>query len=175
MQVLAWEHASPSVTELTTLLVTMSDFRQQCFEVSLRGILSLADTIVLVHRLGPLNAAHVVTVVDPWCYPGELERTHLSIRQYMQSEVDKASNAGKVFGTWTEQSMISYLLSPLLLQKGKRPILMSIRKAAALASCRSAFTHVTDDDLAGVVLNHSLTKSASSAGFLSFYSYFYFC
>ncbi len=128
MQTSAWAHASQDVADQINVLVTMPDYRQSLLELSLRARLSLADTIVLVHRLGSTNAVNFINVVDPWCYPGDQTRAPCLLKPYIQSAVDKASNFGKRFHLWTEESMSAYLLSPLLVQPGERPDL--IRKGA---------------------------------------------
>ena len=73
----------------------MSDYRQSLLEVSLRGHLSLADAIILVHRLGQSNAARFIGVVDPWCYPGEKLRASCLVQRFLQGAVDSATNCRK--------------------------------------------------------------------------------
>ncbi len=52
-------------------MATMSDSRQGSMEITARFSFSLADAIVLEHRLGRTKAAKIFFLVDPWCYPGE--------------------------------------------------------------------------------------------------------
>ena len=47
----------------------MSDYRQYFLELKCEDRLSVADAVVLEHRLGLTKAAHFVAQVDPWCYP----------------------------------------------------------------------------------------------------------
>ena len=145
MDVLAWKLASTSVTDQITLLITMSDYRQNCVELSLRAPLSLADAIVLVQHLGRTKAAAFINVVDPWCYPTEKTRALVGIATYVQIAVDKAAHASKDFHHWTPASLTAYLLSPLLIPKGKRPDL--IRKS--LAAPRSSEVSDPDGGLGG--------------------------
>jgi hypothetical protein len=98
-------------------------------DISARFPFSLADAIVLEHRLGMSNALKTVQSVDPWCYPGEETPATVAVRSRLQSAVDKASNDGNHFNDWTAESISAYLLSPLLLPKGKRPSLVRAVKA----------------------------------------------
>ena len=68
---MAWELANPHVTEYITIAVTKPDNQRHWIEPTFRGRISLADTIVLVHRLGFVHAGEIVAVVDPWQYPEE--------------------------------------------------------------------------------------------------------
>ncbi len=61
IQALAWELASPHITDYITLAVTTPDNQRHWITPSFRGRLSLADAIPLVHRLGLVNAAEIVT------------------------------------------------------------------------------------------------------------------
>ena len=96
MEMLAWNLANTSVTDQITLLITMSDYRQSCFESSLRVPLSLADAIVLVQHLGRSKAAAFIDKVDPWCYPTEKTRALVGISSYMQQAVDKAAMRARI-------------------------------------------------------------------------------
>ena len=124
MQASAWDHASQRVQDLVTLMATMSDYRQGAMEITARFSLSLADAIVLEHRLMEVK---ITLLVDPWRYPGEETPASAVIKWVLQSAVDKATAEGKHFGEWTAESMSAYLLSPLLLPKGKRPSLVRAR------------------------------------------------
>ena len=116
--------------------------RQRLMDISARFPFSLADAIVLEHRLGWKNAAEIVLLVDPWCYPGEETPATVAFKGRLQSAVDKASNDGINFNDWTAESISAYLLSPLLLPKGKRPSLVRVprlkRAAPDAASCAAA-------------------------------------
>ena len=127
IQALAWKLASPHITDYITLAVTTPDNQRHWIEPIFRGRLSLADTIVLVHRLGLVNAAEIVTVVDPWQYPEDATTVAPGIRNYIQRAVDKAAHAGKNILDWTDESKTGYLVSPLLSRN--RPCLVRISKA----------------------------------------------
>ena len=137
MEVLAWKLAHTSVTDQITLLITMPDYRQRCVELSLRSPLSLADAIVLVQHLGRSKASAFIDKVDPWVYPTEKTRALVGISSYVQKAVDKAAHAGKEFKRWTPESLTAYLLSPLLILKGKRPDLIRISRVAPRSSAVS--------------------------------------
>ena len=114
--------ANSLVTQYVTLAVTRSENQHHLIEPTFRGPLSLADLIVLVHRLGLGQAAGFVAVVDPWKYPDEATTGAPVIKHYIQGAVDKATHAGKIFHSWTEESKTEYLLSPLLSRN--RPCLL---------------------------------------------------
>ena len=61
-------------------------------------------------------------------------RALVGIFSYAQHAVDKAANMGKEFRLWTPESITAYLLSPLLISKGKRPVLIRISRAAPRSS-----------------------------------------
>ena len=46
-------------------MVTMSDYRQKFLELKLKDRLSVADAVVLEHRLGLTKTANFVAEVDP--------------------------------------------------------------------------------------------------------------
>ncbi len=71
MQACAWDHASSWVQDFVTPMATMSDSRQGSMEITARFSFSLADAIVLKHRLRRTKAAKIALLVDPWRYPGE--------------------------------------------------------------------------------------------------------
>ena len=120
-------------------MAAMSDSRQGTIEITARSSFSLADAIVLENRLGRTKAAKIILLVDPGCYQGEEAPTSAGARRVLQSAVDKATAEGKHFGVWTAESMSAYLLSPLLLPKGKRPSLVRARlKRAAPDSALGA-------------------------------------
>ena len=129
---MAWNLANSLVTQYVTLAVTRSENQHHLIEPTFRGPLSLADLIVLVHRLGLGQAAGFVAVVDPWKYPEEATTGAPVIRNYIQGAVDKATHAGRSFHCWTEESKTEYLLSPLLSRN--RPCLVRIPKTARAKS-----------------------------------------
>ena len=124
MQSAAWDLASPWVQQHVSLMVALPPYRQSLLESSARFPLSLADGIVLVHRLGLSSAAKIVLSVDPWCYPGEQTPAAVAVKGSLQGATDKAKREGDIFYQWTPESRTGYLLSPLLLPKGKRPSLV---------------------------------------------------
>ena len=136
IQALAWELANPQVKEYITIAVTTPDNQQHWIEPIFRGNLSLADIIVLIHRLGIVHAAEIVTVVDPWQYLEEATTARPGIKRYIQSAVDKATLAGKIWCAWTEVSKMEYLVSPLLCRN--RPCLVRTPDAARLKSGSTA-------------------------------------
>ena len=68
LQSRAWAHANTIVVEKISLINTISDYRQKFLELKCEDRLSVADAVVLQHRLGVTKAAHFVAQVDPWCY-----------------------------------------------------------------------------------------------------------
>ncbi len=63
-QTLAASLESLIVVQQIAILIMMSDYRQNLLELSsLRARLSLSDSITLVHRLGPKNAARFINMV----------------------------------------------------------------------------------------------------------------
>ena len=131
MLALAWTHAKSFVTDHISLLLTLPENRHQYVELNMHERLSLADGIVLVHYLGLANAVEFISTVDPWQYPDEEEETPgPGCRMFTQSAVDKATSAANMFSKYTSDSKTSYLLSPLLVQKGERPNLIRESKAA---------------------------------------------
>ena len=134
MLALAWTHAKSFVTDHISLLLTLPENRHQYLEMNMHERLSLADGIVLVHYLG----VQFISTVDPWQYPDEEEETPgPGCRKFTQSAVDQATSAGNMFSKYTADSKTSYLLSPLLVQKGERPNLIRESKAAREPSSQS--------------------------------------
>ena len=105
-------------------MTTMSDYRRNLFELKFRDRLSVADAIVLVHRLGLTKAAAFVTEVDPWRYPHDEAHATLNVKKYVQTTVDLAAHACKEIPKFTDASISEYLCSPLLIKKGDRPPLL---------------------------------------------------
>ena len=68
---MSWELANLHVAEYITIAVTKPDNQRHWIEPTFRGRISLADTIVLVHRLGFVHAGEIVAVVDPSQFPEE--------------------------------------------------------------------------------------------------------
>jgi hypothetical protein len=60
----------------------MSDYRRRHFEISTVVQLSLADLIVLDHRLGRSAATDFTRLVSPWCYPGEQVPATIAAKSY---------------------------------------------------------------------------------------------
>jgi hypothetical protein len=107
-------------------MVTISEYWQKFIDISTWFYFSLAYDIVLVHCLGMAYAIRIVHSVDPWCYPGEEIPATVAVRSRLQSAVDTASSDGIRFNDLTSESISAYLLSPLLLPKGKRPSLVRV-------------------------------------------------
>ena len=125
----AWIHANARVVEHITLMVTMSDYQQQFHELRFKDRLSVADAIVLEHRLGLTKAANFVAEVDLWCYPHDDTPASIGVKIYLQSLVDQATHAAKSLSQFTDASITDFFLSPLLVKKGDRPTL--VRKPVA--------------------------------------------
>ena len=124
LQVLAWAHANPIVVEHSSLMVTMPDAQQQYVDLNVRDRLSVADAVVLEHRLGLTKAAAFISAVDQWSYPHDDTPALLNVKSYVQSVVAQAANAGKRLLNFTTASISDFLLSPLLIKKGDRPSLV---------------------------------------------------
>ena len=77
-------------------------------EITARFSFSLADAIVLEHRLTEVK---ITLLVDPWRYPGEETPASAGVRRVLQSAVDKATAEARTFGVWTAESVSAYLLS----------------------------------------------------------------
>jgi len=108
MQQLAWELASPHVTEYAALASSMPEQPLSSIEPRFRGSLTLADAVVVTSIQGLTQAADFVSIVDPWCYPGELTTAPLNVKRYVQSAIDKATEAGKQFVHFPEESISDY-------------------------------------------------------------------
>jgi hypothetical protein len=80
--------------EHISLIITMSDYRQQFLELNMCDRLSVADAVVLVHRLGLTKAANFIRVVDPRSYPHGTPAS-LNHKSYVQSVGAQAAHAGK--------------------------------------------------------------------------------
>ena len=105
-------------------MVTMSDYRQQFLELKLKDRLSVADAVVLEHRLGLTKTANFVSEVDPWCYPHDDSPALIGVKKYVQSVVAQATHAARSLSQFTDASITDFLLSPLLVKKGERPNLV---------------------------------------------------
>jgi len=64
MQTRAWTHENTRVVEHITHMVTMSDYCQQFLELRFKDRLSVADAVVLEHRLGLTKAANFFAEVS---------------------------------------------------------------------------------------------------------------
>jgi hypothetical protein len=123
----SWALANSSVVDYITLLVSMSEYRQSFLDLQLRDRLSVADAIVLHQHLGLSKAANFIDVVDPWCYPDDDTPAVISVKGCLQSVVDKVTS--EKLSEKTEASIAEFLLSPLLMKKGRRPSLVLKPKA----------------------------------------------
>ena len=110
-------------------MVTMSSYRQNYFELAFKDRLSVADAVVLEHRLGLTKAANFVAEVDPWCYPHDDTPATIGIKGCVQSIVAQAAHASKSLSQFTEASITDFLISPILFKKGERPPLLRRPKA----------------------------------------------
>ena len=115
------------MVEYITLLVSVSDYRQSFLDLQLRDGLSVADAIILHLHLGLSKAANFIEVVDPWCYPDDDTPAVISVKGCLQSVVDKVTS--EKLSEKTEASIAEFLLSPLLMKKGRRPSLVLKPKA----------------------------------------------
>ena len=52
LQARAWAFANPMVVDHISLMISISEYRQQYLDLNMRERLSVADAVVLVHRLG---------------------------------------------------------------------------------------------------------------------------
>ena len=102
-------------------MVTMSDSSQIYIELRFKDRLSVADAVVLEHRLGLTKAANFVAEVDPWCYPHDDTPSSIVVKSFVQSVVAQAANAARSLSQFTDASITEFLLSPLLIKKGDRP------------------------------------------------------
>ena len=84
IQTRAWTHANARVVEHITHMVTMSDYCQQFLELRFTDRLSVADAVVLEHRLGLMQAANFVAEVDPWCYPHDDSPALIGVKSRVQ-------------------------------------------------------------------------------------------
>ena len=129
MQTRAWTHAITRVVEHITHKVTMSEFCQQFLELRFKDRLSVADAVVLEHRLGLTKAANFVAEVDPWCYPHDDSLALIGVKSYVQSVVAQVTHAARSLSQFSDASITDFLLSPLLVKKGDRPKLVRNPKA----------------------------------------------
>jgi hypothetical protein len=116
------------------LMASMSDRKQALLETPhVRGRLTVADSIALHHRQELSKASSFVSTVDPWCYSadedGNEEPSQWNVKRYVQKVVDQSAHAAKNLSDFTDASVSAFLLSPLLVRTGQRPLL--IRKTAA--------------------------------------------
>ena len=59
-------------------------------KITARISFSVADVIVLEHRLGLTKAAKIAVLVDPWCYPGEKTPASAGARRVLPSAAPPA-------------------------------------------------------------------------------------
>lgn len=122
------------VKDYLARLATTSEDRQEQFEQpKIRGRLSVADTIVLHMQLGLSKAACFVSAVDPWHFPADADGDEApsgsNIKGYVSHAMDQFAQKAKHLSVHSEASISAFLLSPLLVKKGMRPLL--VRKTAA--------------------------------------------
>jgi hypothetical protein len=141
----------------------MSAYEQSILQISTVTQLSLADGIALVHFMGLTNAARFVSLVDPWCYPGNQTPALMGVKRYLQAAVDKATSDGKVFHAWTADSMTANLLSPLLLPKGERPPLVNSSECKRGRTDRPAVASVSAVAVLAASTSAASVSAASAA------------
>ena len=90
IQVLAWEHANPSVKAQIHEMRGVYNNRLTPFEYSLRLPLMVADAIILEQHLGRAHATEFIRAVDPWCYPGEKTKAVVGLKSCVQRLLDKS-------------------------------------------------------------------------------------
>ena len=122
---------------------TMSDYRQQLFELKFQDRLSVADAVVLEHRLGLMKAVHFLAQVDPWCYPHDETPASIGIQSYVQKVVSKAAHSMQKLSNFTDESITDFLLSPLRVKQSDRPSLVRSGAPNAQRSTPSLRTVVT--------------------------------
>ena len=103
-------------------------------------IVSVADAVVLEHRLGLTKTANFVSEVDPWCYPHDDSPALIGVKKYVQSVVAQATHAARSLSQFTDASITDFLLSPLLVKKGDRPNLVRKPKAQRTPKPRAVVT-----------------------------------
>jgi hypothetical protein len=118
----------------------MSDYQQQFHELRFKDRLSVADAVVLEHRIGLTKAANFVAEVDPWCYPHVDSPAFIGVKAYVQSVVAQATHAARSLSQFTDASITDFLLSPLLVKKGDRPNLVRKPKAQHTPKPRAVVT-----------------------------------
>jgi len=110
------------------------DCRLSYHESALRQILSLADVLVLENVFWLSHAAELVAVVDPWVFPGENENATIGVKSFIQQAVDKAKHANGNLSLFTPESLLGYLLSPILTKPRPSLVRMATRPLAARSS-----------------------------------------
>ena len=140
IQTRAWKHANAWVVEHIALMVTMSDYQQQFHELRFKDRLSVADAVVLEHRLGLTKAANFFAEVGPWCYPHDDSPAFIGVKTYLQSVVAQATHAARSLSQFSDTSITDFLLSPLLVKKGDRPNLVRKPKAQRTPKPRADVT-----------------------------------
>jgi hypothetical protein len=109
----------------------MPDSRLLCLDINWRQNLSFADVIIFYQYFGLTRTANFVTVVDPWVYTEDKINSTIGVLRFVQTALAKAKLVGLEFLAFTDASMSSFLLSPIL--ENERPTLVRIRKAKAAA------------------------------------------
>ena len=121
-------------------MITMSDYQQQFHVLRFKDRLSVADAVVLEHRLGLTQTANFGAEVDPWCYPHDDSPALIGVKTYVQSVVAQATHAAKSLSQFSDTSITDFLLSPLLVKKGDRPNLVRKPKAQHTSKPRADVT-----------------------------------
>jgi hypothetical protein len=95
-------HANPRVVEHISLIITMSDYRQQFLELSMCFRLSVADAVVLLSTaLDSQRQLILFVFVDPWSYHHVDTPASLNHQLYVQSVATQAAHAGKTLIKFT--------------------------------------------------------------------------
>jgi len=76
-------------------MVTMFGCQQQFHELRFKDRLSVADAVVLEHRLGLTKVATFVAEVDLWCNPHDDTPALIGVKRCVQIVVAQANHAPK--------------------------------------------------------------------------------
>jgi hypothetical protein len=76
-------------------MFTISYYQQKFHELRFKDRLSVADAVVLQHRLGLTKAATFVAEVDLWCYPHDDTPALIGVKRCVQIVVAQANHAPK--------------------------------------------------------------------------------
>jgi hypothetical protein len=117
-------------------MVTMPEYQQQLVHLNMRDRLSVADAVVLEHRLGLTKAVNFVTIVDPWRDPNDDTPGSLKVNSCVQSVVAQALHTGKTLIKFTVASITDYLLSLL----DRPPLILKPRERQSTTTPRTRIT-----------------------------------